>query len=102
MVVKGFLRDARVSGRETTNCKLTGEANNDFHLDLVSTKNAVKATAVTAEITPRLRQPGWDFDKLNFLGEEKFYVRVTSFHCRPRYSSGRMPVARAKANRKPY
>lgn len=80
VVVKGYLRDARTSGRETTNCKLTGEDNNDFHLDLISTKNAAKSTAVTAEITPRLRKPGWDFDKLDFLGEEKYYVRVTGWY----------------------
>lgn len=79
VVVKAFLRDARTSGRETTNCRLTGETNNDFHLDLVSFRNAVKATAVTAEITPRFRKAGWDFDKLDFLGEEKYYVRVTGW-----------------------
>jgi len=77
MAVKGFLRDARVSGKETTNCKLPGEQNNDFHLDLFSFRDALKATAVTAEITPRLRKGGWDFDKLDFLGEEKYYIRIT-------------------------
>lgn len=77
IMVKVFLRDARRSGRETTNCRLSGEENNDFHLDLISSKYAPKATAVTAEITPRLRKAGWDFDKLDFLGEEKYYVRVT-------------------------
>jgi hypothetical protein len=80
VVVKGFLRDARKSGKESTNCKLAGEDNNDFHLDLVSFKDAVKATAVTAEITPRLRKPGWEFEKLDYLGEEKFYVRVTGWY----------------------
>lgn len=79
VVVKGILRDARRSGKETTNCKLSGEENNDFHLDLVSFRDAVKATAVTAEITPRFRKAGWDFEKLDFLGEEKFFVRVTGW-----------------------
>ena len=44
-----------------------------------SSRNAVKATAVTAEITPRFRKPGWEFEKLDYLGEEKFYVRVTGW-----------------------
>lgn len=80
VVVKAYLRDARTSGSETTNCKLGGQDNNDFHLDLVGTKNAAKSTAVTAEITPRLRRSGWDFGKLDFLGEEKYYVRVTGWY----------------------
>jgi hypothetical protein len=79
VIVKAFLRDARVSGKETTNCKLSGEHNNDFHLDLISFRDAPKATAVTAEITPRLRRAGWDIDKLKFLGEEKYYVRVSGW-----------------------
>jgi len=46
---------------------------------LVSFRDAVEATAATAEITPRFRKEGWDFDKLGFLGEEKYYVRVTGW-----------------------
>jgi len=65
---------------KTTNCKLGGEQNKDFHLDLISSRNALKETAVTAEIAPRLRKDGWDFDKLDFLGEEKYYVRVTGWY----------------------
>lgn len=79
VVVRAYLRDARASGRETTNCRLTGRRNNDFHLDLVSFRNAVKATAVTAEITPRVRPAGWDFNKLDHLGNQKAYVRVTGW-----------------------
>jgi hypothetical protein len=80
VVVKAFLSDARASGKETTNCRLTGQDNNDFHLDLVSFKKAGKETAVTAEITPRLRKAGWDFEKLDFLGEEKYYIRITGWY----------------------
>jgi hypothetical protein len=80
VVVKAFLLDVRVSGKETTNCKLGGEENKDFHLDLISFRNAGEETAVTAEITPKLRKEGWDFDKLDFLGEEKYYVRITGWY----------------------
>jgi hypothetical protein len=80
VVVKAFLLDARVSGKETTNCKLGGEENKDFHLDLVSFRTAHEETAITAEITPRLRKGGWEFDKLDFLGEEKYYVRITGWY----------------------
>ncbi len=80
VVVKAYLRDARVSAKETTNCKLGGEENKDFHLDLVSTRAAAESTIVAAEITPRLRKEGWDFEKLDYLGEEKYYVRVTGWY----------------------
>ena len=78
--MKAFLLDARVSAKETTNCKLSGEENKDFHLELVSFRDAPKSTIVAAEITPRLRKAGWDFEKLDYLGEEQFYVRVTGWY----------------------
>jgi hypothetical protein len=80
VVVKAILRDARVSGKETTNCKLSGSENKDIHLDLVSFADAPKSSVVGAEITPRLRKPGWDFEKLDYLGEEKYYVRITGWY----------------------
>jgi len=79
VVVMGYLRDARKSGRESTNCKLGGETNNDFHLDLISNPDAPRASAVAAEITPRFRPTGWDFEKLDLLGEYTRFVRVTGW-----------------------
>jgi hypothetical protein len=79
VVVRAYLRHARESGSETTNCQIPGRANNDFHLDLISFKNDPKARSVTAEITPRFRKPGWTLGKLEHLFEEKAYVRVTGW-----------------------
>ena len=79
VVVTAILQDARASGSETVNCKLRGRANNDFHLDLASFRNDPRARSVAAEITPRLRPDGWTFPKLNAIGEQKRFVRVTGW-----------------------
>jgi hypothetical protein len=81
VMVTGFLVRASASGQESTNCGLRGAANNDNHLDLLSTANAPRATAVTAEITPRVRsqRQGWDLRKLQFLAGQKMFVRVTGW-----------------------
>lgn len=79
VVVTAILQDARASGSETVNCQLRGRANNDFHLDLASFRNDPRARAVAAEITPRLRPDGWTFAKLDALGNQKRFVRVTGW-----------------------
>lgn len=79
VVVRAYLHDARQSGSETVNCKLTGAANNDWHIDLVSRPNDPRARAVSAEVTPRLRKAGWTLAKLRHLSRMKAYVRVTGW-----------------------
>jgi hypothetical protein len=82
VVVRAYLIDARQSGPETTNCRLTGAANNDWHLDLVSFRSgprSVRASAVSAEVTPRLRKDGWTMAKLRRLSRDRTYVRVTGW-----------------------
>lgn len=81
VVVTGFLTRAKVSGRESTNCRLPGRDNNDIHLDLVSNRNDPRATSVTAEITPRIRREheGWEPEMFDFLADEKTFVRVTGW-----------------------
>ena len=80
VVVKAVLLDAHLSGKETTNCKLGGEANKDIHLDLGTFASSPKSSVVAAEITPRLRKEGWDMDKLEHLGHENYYVRITGWY----------------------
>jgi hypothetical protein len=75
----GFLSRASVSGTESTNCNLRGAANNDNHLDLVSRAGDPGATAVTAEITPRVRRDGWTIQKLRFLAARNMFVRATGW-----------------------
>jgi hypothetical protein len=81
VVVTGFLARAKGSGKESTNCGLSGAANNDTHLDLVSRQRDVLATAVTAEITPRVRRDhaGWTNGKLSRLARDRAFVRVTGW-----------------------
>lgn len=79
VVVRAYINRADGSGSETTNCNLPGPVNEDWHLDLVSTKNGIKASAVTAEITPRLRRAGWELRKLRQLARDRAYVRVTGW-----------------------
>lgn len=81
VMVTGFLVRASASGQESVNCGLRGAANNDNHLDLLSTANAPRATAVTAEITPRVRnrRQGWDLRKLQFIARQRMFVRVTGW-----------------------
>ena len=84
MSITGFLVRASVSGQESTNCNLRGAANNDNHLDLVSRPGDQRATAVTAEITPRVRlnHPGWEIAKLQALARQRAFVRVTGWMTR--------------------
>ena len=79
VAVMGFLSRASVSGRESTNCNLSGPSNNDNHLDLLSRAGDPGATAVTAEITPRVRKDGWTIQKLRFLAGRKMFVRATGW-----------------------
>lgn len=81
VIVTGFLVRASASGQESTNCGLRGAANNDNHLDLVSRVGDPRATAVSAEITPRIRRDreGWDIRKLQFLARRNRFVRVTGW-----------------------
>jgi hypothetical protein len=75
----GFLGRASASSKESTNCNLRGAANNDNHLDLLSRAGDPLATAVSAEITPRVRRDGWDIRKLRFLAGRRMFVRATGW-----------------------
>jgi len=79
--ISGFLKIAKhyTIGKETSNCNLKKEENNDFHLVLVERKNQGEKRSITAEITPRLRPDGWTFTKVNALAKARTYVRVTGY-----------------------
>lgn len=67
------------SGKETSNCNLKLEENNDYHIVLTRVKNKPESQSITAEITPRLRPAGWTYKKLNKLKDTQPYVRVTGY-----------------------
>lgn len=78
--VEAFLTHANVTGTpETTNCRLNGERNNDYHLLLVGRKNDRNQKGVVAEITPRLREAGWTIAKLRKLASKRTRVRVSGY-----------------------
>ena len=64
-----FVGDAHysnVSKGETVNCKLTGQANNDIHIELVQNLGEPDTCkSVTAEITPHFRPTVWASKTLN-------------------------------------
>lgn len=67
------------SGKESTNCNLKKEENNDYHIVLTRVKNKPEEESITAEITPRIRPEGWTFPKLKNLAAAQTYVRVTGY-----------------------
>lgn len=67
------------SGKESTNCNLKREENNDYHIVLTRVKNKPEEESITAEITPRIRPIGWTFTKLKNLALDQTYVRVTGY-----------------------
>jgi len=80
VVVKGWLINAHVTKTpETCNCHLTGEENNDFHLNLVPRKADPMDDSVVIEMSPRKRNPKWNIKTLEALSDTVVYVRVTGW-----------------------
>lgn len=81
VVVTGIIGRARLSEPESTNCGLTGDADRDIHIDLLSRRGDPGATSVAAEITPRIRRnhDGWTVPKLRALVRRAAFVRVTGW-----------------------
>ena len=81
VVVTGYLVHARASGPESCNCYLTGQENNDIHMNLAVHKSDDREESVVAEITPRVRaeQPGWTVSKLTTLATRGAYVRMSGW-----------------------
>ena len=79
----GFLIGAHPGGTETCNCKISGEANNDYHLNLVEQKTGKMTDSVVVEMTPRVRpsNPSWTLTKLQGLLKPTNppYVRVSGY-----------------------
>jgi hypothetical protein len=87
-VVEGYLAHVAAEKGESCNCYLSGEANNDFHLNLVSTLAESKLDSTTArwksivvEMTPRVRKnhSGWSTANLGEVRLHHRRVRVTGW-----------------------
>jgi hypothetical protein len=85
IAVKGYLINAHASGVEACNCRLTGPANNDFHLNMITAKNEGKdkkilmKQSLVIEMSPRSRLAGWILPTLQALADQRMYVRVTGY-----------------------
>lgn len=81
VALNGYLIGAHPGSPETCNCKLSGEANNDFHINLVERPTQGLTESVVVEMTPKMRRgnPTWTLTNLqNLLDETKPpYVRVS-------------------------
>lgn len=69
VTLAGFFLGAHPGSPETCNCKLSGEDNNDYHLNVVERSSDRLRDSVVAEMTPKMRAniPEWRLDRLNGL-----------------------------------
>ena len=79
----GYMIGAHPGSPETCNCKLSGEDNNDYHINLVEHKGDRSSSSVVVEMTPRVRlkHANWKLDKLTgrLDNSNPPVVRVTGY-----------------------
>jgi len=63
----GFLIDLHPGLPETCNCKLPGEDNNDFHLNIVARVGDGLRDSVVLEMTPKVRKNVAEWTRANLL-----------------------------------
>jgi hypothetical protein len=77
----GYINDvkyANVSSGEGVNCKETGAANNDIHIELAKKKNeTIKCKRISAEISPHFRPDEWNVEKLKEVEKAELKIRIT-------------------------
>jgi hypothetical protein len=83
VALAGFLIGAHPGSPETCNCKLSGESNNDFHINLVERKTDRLTDSIVVEMTPKIRpaNPAWTLVKLQGLLKPSNppYVRISGY-----------------------
>ncbi len=69
VTLRGFLLGAHPGSPETCNCKLSGEDNNDYHINVVERSTDRMRDSIVVEMTPKKRAqiPEWRLDKINGL-----------------------------------
>ena len=65
----GYMIGAHPGSPETCNCKLSGEPNNDYHINLVERPTDRLWNSIVVEMTPKMRAtvPQWTLEKLDGL-----------------------------------
>jgi len=79
VTTQGYLLRVRQGPIESANCQLSGINNSNWVLSLVQRPNETREQSVTAQISPRHRPTGWDFNKLEALAKEDAYIRVSGW-----------------------
>ena len=64
------------SGPESVNCRLTGKANNDFHIPIAPHPEDGELQAIVVEMIPQERPEGWTESKLRGVAREDLPVLV--------------------------
>lgn len=69
VTLAGYMIGAHPGSPETCNCKLSGEANNDYHINLVERPTDRLWNSIVVEMTPRIRSsvPQWTLQNLQNL-----------------------------------
>ncbi|HYL16253.1 MAG TPA: hypothetical protein VEV41_24685 [Terriglobales bacterium] len=69
VVLAGYMIGAHPGSPETCNCKLSGEPNNDYHINMVERPSDRLWNSIVVEMTPRIRAsvPQWTLEKLDSL-----------------------------------
>ncbi len=69
VMMSGFLIGAHEGSPESCNCKLSGEANNDYHINIVERPEDRRRDSVVVEMSPKMRAniPQWTLNRINGL-----------------------------------
>lgn len=79
--IVGFLANAKVEGKESTNCNQTDTARVDWHLYLTKGPHQKTRQSIVVEVTPRVRpnHPSWNVDTLVALAQRGDTVRISGW-----------------------
>ena len=79
--VVGFLVNAKVEGKETTNCNQTDTARVDWHMYLTKGPHQTTRQSIVVETTPRVRplHPMWNVDTLKAFAQHGDTVRISGW-----------------------
>jgi hypothetical protein len=69
VTLAGYMIGAHPGSPESCNCKLPGEPNNDYHINLVERPTDRLWNSIVVEMTPKMRAtvPQWTLEKLDGL-----------------------------------
>ena len=79
--IVGFLANARVETKETTNCNQTDTARVDWHMYLTRGPHQKTRQSIVVEATPRVRpgHPRWNVDTLKAIAQNGDTVRISGW-----------------------